>query len=81
MKELNTFHNLILYKTKKFDYKIPEWIGKSITLSLKKRSKLTKRYYSNPTISNKDSLLKQGRECVLLIPETKSRYIVKMCAN
>ena len=39
---LNLFHNLIPHWIKKIDYKTPEWINRSIKLSLKKRSKLTK---------------------------------------
>ena len=46
---LNIFNNSIPHKIKKFDYKTPEWINKSIKLALKKRSKLTKRYHSNAT--------------------------------
>ena len=48
---LNIFHNFIPHKIKKFNYETPEWINKSIKLSLKKRSKLTKRYYSNPLLT------------------------------
>ena len=43
-------------KILKIDYKNPEWINKSIRLSLKKRTKLTKKYHMNPTISNKEAL-------------------------
>ena len=31
---LNIFKNCISHKTQKFDYKIPDWMNKSITLSL-----------------------------------------------
>ena len=44
---LNIFRNFIPHKVKKFDYKTPEWINKSIRLSLKKRTKLTKKYHMN----------------------------------
>ena len=53
---LNIFHNFIPYKTKRIDYKTPEWINRSIKLFLKKRSKLTKRYHCNPTANNKEAL-------------------------
>ena len=43
---LNMFHNFIPHKIKKTDFKTPEWISRSIKLSLKKRSKLTKRYHT-----------------------------------
>ena len=42
----NIFPNFIPHKSIKTNYKIPEWINRSIKLSLKKRSKLTKRYHS-----------------------------------
>ena len=51
------------------DYKTPEWINRSIKLSLKKRSKLTKRYHSNPTANNKEALDFQAKECTSIIIE------------
>ena len=65
---LNIFHNFIPHEIKKFDYKTPQWINKSIKLALKKRSKFTKMYHSNPTANNKEAL----------IIECKERYIAKM---
>ena len=53
---LNIFCNFIPHNTKKFDHKTPEWINKSIRLSLKKRTKLTKKYHTNPTVSTKEAL-------------------------
>ena len=50
---LNIFRNFNPQKVKKFDYETPEWINKSIRLSLKKRTKLTKKYHMNPTVTNK----------------------------
>ena len=78
---LNIFRNFIPHKVKKFDYKTPEWINKSIRLSLKKRTKLTKKYHMNPTVSNKEALNIQSQECTSLINESKNRYIAKMCAK
>ena len=78
---LNIFHNFIPHKIKKFDYKTPEWINRSIKLSLKKRSKLTKRYHSNPTANNKEALDFQAKECTSLIIESKERFIAKMSAK
>ena len=78
---MNIFHNFITHKTKKFDYKTPEWINKLIRLSLKKRSKLTKKYHMNPTVSNKEALDIQSEECTSLINESKDRYIAKMSAK
>ena len=75
---LNIFHNFIPLKIKKIDHKTPEWINRSIKLSLKKRSKLTKRYHSNPTANDKEALDFQGKECTSLIIESKERFIAKM---
>ena len=78
---MNIFYNFITHKTKKFDYKTPEWINKSIKLSLEKRSRLTKIYHMNPTVSNKEALDIQSEECTSLINESKDRYIAKMSAK
>ena len=37
---LNVFKNYIPHKTQKFGYKTPDWMNKSITLSLKKNQNL-----------------------------------------
>ena len=58
---LNVFENFIPHKTQKFEHKTPDWMNKSITLSLKK-SKLTKRYYVDPTEYNEMLLHHQVRE-------------------
>ena len=75
------FRNFILHKSKKSDYKTPECINKSITLSLKKRSKFIKMYHTNPTASNKEALDIQSKKCTSLINESKGRYIAKMSTN
>ena len=74
---LDIFHKFFPHKINKFDYKTPEWINNSIKLSLKKRSKLTKRYHSNPTVNNKEALDIQAKECTSLIIESKERDIAK----
>ena len=53
---MNIFRNFIPHEVKKFDYKTPEWINKSIRRSLKKRTKLTEKYHMNPAVSNKEAL-------------------------
>ena len=53
---LNIFRNFIPHKIQKFDYKTPKWINNLIKLSLKKQSKLTKRYHSNPTANKNEAL-------------------------
>ena len=80
-KLLNIFHNFIPHKIKEFDYKTPEWINRSIKLFLKKRSKLTERYHSNPTANNKETVDFQAKVCTSLIIESKGRFIAKMSAK
>ena len=75
---MNIFRNFIPHKIRKFDYRTSEWINKSIRLSLKKQTKLTKKYHINPTVSNKEALHIQLQECTSLIIELKDRYIAKM---
>ena len=75
---LNIFRNFIPHKIKKFDFKTPEWVNKSIRLSLKNRTKLTKRYRMNPRVSNKEALDIESQKCTSLINESKDRYIAKM---
>ena len=77
----NIFHNFNLHKIKKIDYKTLEWINKSIKLSLKKPSKLSKTYHNNPTANNKEALDFQAKESTSLIIESKERYIAKMSAK
>ena len=73
-----SIHNFIPHQINKSDYKIPEWINELMKLSLKKRSKLTKRYHRNPTANNKEALDIQAKQCTSLIIESKERYIAKM---
>ena len=73
---LNIFRTFIPHKIKKFDFK--KRVNKSIRLSLKKRTKLTKRYHTNPTVSNKEALDIESQKCTSLINESKDRYIAKM---
>ena len=49
-----------------------------IISSLRNRSKLTKRYYSNPTEENKKLLTAKSNECSKMIAETKERYTNKL---
>ena len=78
---MNIFRNCIPHKIKKFDYKTPEWINKSITLYLKKQFKLPKKYYMNPTANNKEAIDIKSKECASLTNESKGRYIAKMNAK
>ena len=48
---------------------------------MKKRSKLAKRYHSNPTANNKEALDFQAKECTSPIIESDERFIAKMSAK
>ena len=48
---------------------------------MKKLSKLTKRYHSNPTANNKEALDFQAKECASIIIESEERYIAKMSSK
>ena len=53
---MNIFENFIPHKTKKFDYKTPEWMNSMVISSLKKRKKPAKMFYKNPSDYNKNAL-------------------------
>ena len=74
---LNIFRNFIPNKVIKFDYKYPNRMNCKIISSLRNRSKLTKRYYSNPTEENKN-LTAKSNECSKMIVEAKKRYTNKL---
>ena len=76
--KLYIFRNYIPHKTKKFDYKTPEWMNTLIISALKKRSILVKRYYRNPSEYNKETLLNQANECTKLITEAKQNYSISL---
>ena len=75
---LNIFRNFIPNKVIKVDYKYPSWINPKIISSLRNRSKLTKRYYSNPTEENKTLLTTKSSECSNMIGEAKEMYTNKL---
>ena len=56
-------------------------MSKSIRLSLKKQSKLTKRYYANLTDYNKEILLHQVSERTKLIVEAKDKHLAKLSSK
>ena len=61
------------HKTIKFDYKYSNWMNPKIISSLRNRSKLTKRYYSNPTAENKTLLIAKSSECSNILIEAKEK--------
>ena len=67
----NLLHDFIPHKVNKFDYKTAEWTTKSIKPSLKKISKLIKRYHSDLTANNKEVLDIKAKTCTPLIIKSK----------
>ena len=68
---LNIFRNFISNKVIKVGYKYPNWMNPKIISYLRNRSKLTRRYYSNPTEENKNLLNAKLNECSNMIVEAK----------
>ena len=64
-----------LHKTKKFDYKHPEWMNSFINCSLKK--KYMARFCNNPPDYNIDL----SNECTKPIIQAKDRHIAQMRAQ
>ena len=75
------FYQFYFHKICKFNYKTPEWMNTFIISSLKKRSKLAKIYYSNPTQYNKEGVTNQAGKCTQLILEAKEQKITKISAK
>ena len=74
----NIFRHFIPKKFIKIDYKYPNWMNPKIISSLRNRSKLNKRYYSNPTEENKNLLTAKSSECSNMIVEAKEKYKNKL---
>ena len=68
------FITLFPIKLKNLIIKLLNGLIKSIRLSLKKRSRLIKKYHMNPTVSNKETLGIQSEECTSVINESRDIY-------
>ena len=75
---LNIFNNFIPNKISKLDFKKPVWMNKEITLLLKKRSKLTKKYYNDPTYHNKSLMVNAAFECTRLITAANEKNFIRL---
>ena len=78
---LNVFTNFIVNKIYKFDYKKPVRMNKEITLLLKKRSKLTKKYYSDLTDHNKNLMVDTSNEYIRLFISAKEKNLIRLSAK
>ena len=68
---LDIFRNFIPKMVIKVDYKYINWMNPKIISSLRNRSKLTKRNYSNRTKENKNLLTAKSNECLTMTVEAK----------
>ena len=75
---LNIFRNYIPNKTIKCDYKRPPWMNATIISSLKKRSRLARKYYNNgQQDADRELLLKKSNECTEMVTKAKNDYLIK----
>ena len=72
------FHDFIPKKISKFDYKKPIWMNNEITLLLKKRLKLSKKYYNAPTDLNKSLMINTVNECTRLNKKISSDWVLNL---
>ena len=78
---LNIFNNFIHNEISKFDYKKLVWMNKEMTLLLKKRSKLTKKYYNDPTDHNRNVVVNMANECTRLNIAAKEKNLIQLSAK
>ena len=76
---INTFRNYIPNKKIKFKYGEALWINKNIKVALRKRFRLTKRYYVNGQVQSDFSLLpSHSKKCTEIILSAKNEYMLRM---
>ena len=75
---LNIFNNFIPNKISKFDYNKLVWINKEVTLILKKRPQLIKKYCNDPTDHNKNLMVITANECTRLIIAAKEKSLIRL---
>ena len=56
-------------------------MNKEITLFLKKRSKLIKKYYNDPTDHNKILMVGAASECTRIIIAAKEKHLTRLSAK
>ena len=76
---INTFRNYIPNKKIKFKYGEALWINKNIKVALRKRFRLTKRYYVNGPVQSDFNLLpSHSKKCTEIILSAKNEYMLRM---
>ena len=73
---MNILSNFVPQKLLKFNYKQSSQMNPKISFSLRKRAKLTKLFYINPSDSLKELLISKSTECSILIV-TEKRQLEK----
>ena len=76
---INTFRNYIPNKKIKFKYGEALWINQNIKVALRKRFRLTKRYYVNGQVQSDFNLLPgHSKKCTEIILSAKNEYMLRM---
>ena len=76
---INTFRNYIPNKKIKFKYGEALSINKNIKVALRKRFRLTKRYYVNGQVQSDFNLLpSHSKKCTEIILSAKNEYMLRM---
>ena len=78
---LSNIKNFIPNTVSKFDYKKLVWMKKKITLFLRKRWKLTKKYCNDPSDHNKNLLVNTANESTRLIIAAKEKNLIRLIAK
>ena len=76
---INILRNDISNKKVKLKYGEAPWINKNIKSALRKRSRLTKRYYVNGQVQSDYNLLQShSKKCTEMILSAKNEYMLRM---
>ena len=75
---MKRFGNFFLHNLLKFNYKQPPYMNPKISSSLRKRAKITKLFYKNPSYSLKELFMSKSTECSNVIVTVKGKYQKKM---
>ena len=62
----------------KIDYRKPKWMTPKIFAASKKRSKLSKKYYANPSKVNKEELHSYSKYCTEIITDAKDKFLNRL---
>ena len=69
------FSNYIPNRRIKNDYRKLKWMAAKILVALKKRLKVSKKYYVNPTMINNGKLSSYSKYCSEIIIDAKDKFM------